>query len=676
MALAILRFEEVAGDRALFDVDLGRNRWFVYAIGDGTTERVHGIELLADPSTTSELLGPIPPEARGRTTLEVPVAAFDREKRFMQVMSFSTAERRGPAVSEVVSFHPGGHRLGPARSAAASIRRAPGGRPGRGTVPFTLVEAKSRPLYSTAFFWQALLGLLPTVIPMVAPLLGNLFKGLFGGSKGGSQEGGQAAGGAPPVPDFLQQIIELVQKPEAKEVIATLIKGATTNGAEPKPAEPVATGSSLARAQFVDGGVLTGPALAGLLTSALPALMPLLQQFANPQMMNTLLTGLSPERTIGGLTDILMDPNRRQFERLWQHTPHVGGNVLPQLLLQLGGRPSRSPVPPYRLVNSVSLAFEDLSSETVNGTSRVPFRAGHDITLTLSLMAPKPISGAELHWQVKHPITLESLAHGVVRHGRAESGRLPELTIPAAALAALPVPEDYILGVALVWKNKRRDRIGARSSVVFTWAGEYLFDRAEDAGPDESEAADEGAVAPPLEPVALSDVQGHRDFWHKVWEGSFTDDARTRRIECKYYYALEDRPGVARMQTIERRVKGERDESVLRLKTGLLLSPGALNALLPAVSEFRVLDAERLAAIGSADFRRRVAQAALARITLRGRAGERAALWVYPEVKLQRVILKRAAVVAESGQITEFAEVPVVFPVPSLAHFIATRTER
>ena len=92
--------------------------------------------------------------------------------------------------------------------------------------------------------------------------------------------------------------------------------------------------------------------------------------------------------------------------------------------------------------------------------------------------------------------------------------------------------------------------------------------------------------------------------------------------------------------------------------------------------DHRLRDAEQLRAIRSADFRRRFGQAADAHVTLRGRAGQRAALWVYPEVRLQRVILKRAREVDPNGQITAYDETAVVFPMPALAHVIGTRTER
>jgi hypothetical protein len=680
MALALLRFADTRGGEARFDVELGRNRWYVYAIGDATTEQVHGIEVLADPAVTSELIGPLPPEARGRTTLAVPVEAFSRERRFMQLMSFRTQDRIGPAVSSVTAVPPGAWRLGGGTAKAASLAPPRRLRATRGTVPFTLVEATSRGPYSTAMFWGALLSALPAIIPMVAPLVSNLLKGLMGGAGGGGDAAGGQGGGLGPITGLIEQVGQLLQKPEAKDVLQKLLGSI----AQPQAGGGTAIQSSLpgvhirptlAHAQFIDGGIITGPALAGLLGGAMPALLPMLQGMAGPGMFNTLFSGGSPERTLAGLTDLVMDPNQRQYTRLWQHTPQVGPNVLPALLVQMQTAAPTSPMPAYRRVGGVKLAFDGLVSQTVNGTARVLFRSGRDWTFAVSLATPKPISRAELHWQVKHPLTLATLAHAVVTHERLETGPLPPVVIPAATLASL-APDDYPISVALIWRNRKGERIGARQPAIITLAGEFLFDRTEDVPTDTGGSEDDAEEAKAGEPIALADVQAHRDYWHKIWEGGFTDQTHARRIECKYYYALEDRRDVARMQTIGRRAQGEQGEPVLRLKTGLLLGAEPLNALLPTLGDVPAVDAERLAALRSPDFRRRFAQAALARLTLRGRSGERAALWVYPEMKLQRVVLKRAAAVDGSGQITELAEEAVTFPMPVLAHFIATKTER
>lgn len=685
MALAILRFEGVEGDVARFEADIGHNAFFLYAVGEGTTDAVHGMQVLAAPRFTSPLRS-LAPTKRGRFALEVPLTLFDRENRHMQLMSFRNAQRHGPALSDIVS-------VGAWRQAAAaglSIARAgrslaaSSARRGR-AAPFSISEARRRPEYSTAMFWGALLGLLPQVLPAVAPLLGRLFGG--GEKPAAGAGGGGASGEAAAKPDVFDQLGALLAKPETKGLVEQLVQIFAPDAAKKPDAAAGASGSTagiaapkaLSRAQVVDGGVITGPALAGLVSSALPALLPLLQKLATPEMLNTLFANTNPQATLGGVVDVLMDPNRKQFERLWQHTPNVGPNVLPALLLQMGT--AASPIPAYRRIDAVTLSIEGLVQVAVHGIPRVAVRAGRDVELSLAVQAPRPITGAELHWQLKRLATRETVAHDVVRLERVEPGALPPVTLSSAALAALPVPDDYTLSFHLVWKRRDGERIGARRSVVLTLAGEYQFDRVEST-PAGAESA---------EPIPLADVVAYRELWHRVWEGRLAGPDHSRRIECRYYYALHDGAETARMETRQRKVRGADGRTTLRLATGLRVGAGVLARLADGLAEVgpppdeeagdgaaaaAPLDAERLAALRSPDFRARFAQAATAQVTLRGREGERCALWVYPEVKLETVILKRASAVNEAGFVTAYDEVPVRVPLPALAHFVGTRTDR
>ena len=714
MALAWLRYEGVEGAVVHFDAELGINQWYLYAIGDSEVAPEHGIGVLAAPSHTSQLFGPVTARSRGRVSFDVPTELFDRENQYMQLMSFRTGERHGPAVSPIVRVpawrtRPSGLSVptGP-RIRRVSVSRAR-------SRPFRYVEAQQSRNYSSAMFWQALIGLLPQIIPAVAPLVSNLLGGLFGGrgGGGGGTAGGGAAAGGNVLGDLINGLGALVQKPEGKALLNDILKAAGvttvaanqpavggTAGAGGTTAPPRATGTSrfmvpsgaVSRAQFIDGGVLTGPMLAGLVSTALPSLMPMLQQFASPEMMNTLLSNTSPEKTIGALTDIVMDPNRRQFERLWQHTPQVGPSVLPLLLAQMSEPKPSTPFPSFRQIPSVTLAVEGLVSTPINGTSRVVYRAGRDMTLALSLATPRPIKEATLYWYVKAAATRKTLAYGSEKRTNLESGQLASLTIAATSLSKLTQNDDYLLCLALVWKDKKGARIGTLKHSMFAWVGEYVFDRVQAAtdstappptiegevGEPTDAVADLLAApeADPNEPIPLNDTQLHRDFWHKVWEGPFTDDIRTRRIEMKYYYTLDSPSGIARLETLQKKVKGEHDEPLLRLKTGLVLSAESLNRLAATLEPSTSLSAAHLDALRAPDFRARFAQGALTRLTLRGRAGERAAVWVFPEVKMHGVVLKRADAVADDGQVTSFTEEVVRFPLMALAHVVGARTAR
>jgi hypothetical protein len=275
------------------------------------------------------------------------------------------------------------------------------------------------------------------------------------------------------------------------------------------------------------------------------------------------------------------------------------------------------------------------------------------------------------------------LARGSEKRTGITSGPMAALTIPAASLADLTLNDDYLFCVALVWKDKKGERIGTRRHGMFAYVGEYVFDRVEastDPAPAPPSADAELDLTEPApntnDPIPLSDAQAYREFWHKVWEGPFTDDVRTRRIELKYYYTLADNGSAGRLETMQKVVKGENDERMLQLKTGLAVSSDALSRLASSLEPGPSLDASQLDALRAPDFRARFAQGALTRLTLRGRAGERAAVWVFPEVKMHDVVLKHADAVADDGQVTAFGETVVRFPLMALAHVVGARTAR
>src|SRR5262245_24449917 len=103
MALAILTHEDSTGDAHRFRFDLGRNRYYAYSIGPRDRISRHGIALLAEPAHRSELLGPLPEEAEGRGDLEVPAGLLDRENNTIQLVSFRTRDRAGPAFSPLLT---------------------------------------------------------------------------------------------------------------------------------------------------------------------------------------------------------------------------------------------------------------------------------------------------------------------------------------------------------------------------------------------------------------------------------------------------------------------------------------------------------------------------------------------------------------------------------------------
>ena len=695
MALALLRLEDVDGQGVHFQVELGENAYYTYAIGDGTTERVSGLPMLSDPSFESELAGPLPPATRGRTSLTVPLDQFDHDHRHIQLMSFRNDSGHGPALSDILTV-PATSRFRRPQAVQASTRltsvtrrpkrsKAKASRRARAraaslsarTAPFYLVEATSKGRYSTGMFWQALVGMLPQLLGAAGPLLGNLVGGLFGGGGKAAAPAPASGGGgaAAPTANIADVIAAFLAKPENTKMIQQLVASAVdvplkTDAARPAAAPPPVTPAapapnvqtkSLARmssadrrlARQMDGGIISGPMIAMLLTQ----LAPLLEKFVSKETMNELLTSGTPQN----LNKIAMDwakfaadPFAAKMERLWANTPQIGPSALPGLLSEMESASSYQ-VPAYRPLKSVKLTINGLAPVLLNGSPRVVYAYGHDIQLNLSIDTPRTIGDASLHWALKHRDRDETYGSGTEELAAIEAGTLPPVVIPATAIADAPVNEPCSLCLYLVWKNKKGDYVGTERLQFVWFAGEYVYDRVEDAGGD---------------PIALNDVATHRDFWHKIWEGALTEKRRSMTVEAKYYYALD----VADTNVPLSTQKKARSSDPVRIRSGMVLGLGALAAIRDSLGATTPLAAAQRAALDSADFRNRISQAGLANVTLRGRAGERAALWVYPEVKLQNVILQQLGEVLEDGQLASFHETSVEFPLPVLFHLVGART--
>ncbi|MEL6501583.1 MAG: hypothetical protein AAFQ23_09290, partial [Cyanobacteria bacterium J06623_1] len=174
MALAILRFQENDGKNSQFTVDIGVNRFYVFAIGDRQLRRFQGLKVLDNPKFTSPLIGSLPESSRGRTMLKVPHTQFDRQNRYIQIISYRNQQRDSPAISEIIkvpvisSVGSANHNL-PAVSFSQEVDReiTMENHP-VDTVPFAYKE--TQPVSSAMFLG----GLISAIGSVAAPVMGAL----------------------------------------------------------------------------------------------------------------------------------------------------------------------------------------------------------------------------------------------------------------------------------------------------------------------------------------------------------------------------------------------------------------------------------------------------------------------------------------------------------------------
>ncbi len=629
MALAYLTFEGNDGGYRRFKIDIGKNRFYSYAIGEKESQRVDGLKMLQNRKFTSPLIGPLPESALGRAMLEIPNHHFDKDNRYVQLMSFRTKFREGPAISNIIVV----------QKSLADISELPEltfsrsdtvENPVVENVPFRYKESKM----SSAMFLNVLTSLIPKVLPHLSGLIG----GLLGGGKKGKES---------PASSLLQT----ASNPETVRLITELLKQISVSKSQSMSHSPEYSEAKIAPA----------------LLAALPSLMPLLKKVMDPETIKAILGSVSPTKVIGAVTDSVeklgklgIASHEQDLKHLRALNPGVDDPALDRLLQGMSINLSQERQLVYRRVDSVKLQFINIAPTMIYGRSRIAYLAGRDLVFPLRVDTPRPTGKAILTITIKEPTTLEIVAKQKFPLENVMSGILPiRPRLSATRLSSLNLNEDYLVCATLIWKNKSGKKIGASMTQLITLVGEYSFDRVEES----------------TELTPLNNVHRHRPFWHKSWQGSFTPELRRITFDCKYYFVLEgDRKNNGRMETLTRIEDSGFHKETRRLKSGMILSPYVLNQLIPQISAHPLLDDAQLKAIQSPDFIERFNQAARVQVKLKGSPGDSVALWNYPEVKLQQIILKKVKVTNESGHVTDFVEHPAYFPMPALVHFIGART--
>lgn len=694
MGLAIIAFDSSDNQATRFRMTLGTNRYWTYAIGDGEPISRHGIKILKNRRFTSPIMGPLSESSRGRGMIEVPNRLFDRRNQYVQLMSFRDRTLVGPAISDIYQvLKPGpGFEDSPVIEFSKEFKKVNSHRAIAShhvdTAPCNLREID----LSEAMF----LNMLGPAIQGLLPQVGNLLGPLLGGGKGG-------AGG------IVQNLLKILEKPDILKTITGLfgqaasgLAGAKSYAVRPVkrtislpgymgPANndklfahrngssrhagqsfrsrslkdiPYPPGYAVRQSQLAQAQALPLMALIPMIAKLLPTLMPAITK---------VLDGVDPNKAVKTVTESVEKIGKLGLEGQKQLMGHLE-KTLPKLaseseILKLMESLSvaQEVELPFRRIESVKLSFPNQVRHMLYGTSRVVYRYGQDLSFPLNIETPRTIGKAVLQLVLKNARTLEILDQKkwpVQKVGSGSLGTIPRL--PWSRLSSLKAGDEYIVQISLTWKNKAGNRVGTSHGLLFRLAPDYSFDHVEESG----------------ELLPLNDPTLYREFWHKVWQTTFTHDYKRQVWHCKYYYTLEsERTNNAYRETLTRLNEdaGGYKRKSGKLKSGMILSPNAIVQLIPRLNSGdlsnQMPNEDELAALMTSDFKDRFNQVASTSVKFRGKDGQNVALWTYPVVKMQRVVLKKISAADQNGQVLEMIDHPIYFPIPVMAQFIGLSSE-
>lgn len=672
MALAILEPDDLQGDvddgRRWFRYDIGSNRFFRFAVGGPERRRLDGVSLIDQPTWVSPLQGPLAESAMGRGRYAVDGAHFADDMEFVQMMSYRTATRDGPAVSAIVrARRPLPLEIAPPRLS-----------PPRLPTPMSRQRSVSTHRPSPAVAHQLSL---MSILAAIAPAIGNLLGGFGGGAPAAAAPSTPAAPAAPGAPgDVLARLAD----PATIRLLSQLVSqigglpaGASGTVAGAAPAPPAGGATATASALGYSNAMIA-PAL----LAALPALMPLLQQVLNPQTIQTVVDApnRAAQTVINGVNDVLkigVQADQNFMEHLRALNPGVDDPALDRLMESMGlGFSGGGRTANYVRTSRVRLAFDGLQSVTVAGESRILFAHDRAIVLSMRVEVPMLKSGRPAHLadptlllEVKDPV-------GLKVHNRVEvalppitgSGPIGAVTLPSDIVAGLEPGRDWLLCVALTWRAPRKaagvaraDRLGACMSTLVHIAGPLVFDGITDEG----------------EAIDLADPDRYRALWHRLWAGRFAPEAKRFDAEIDYTYIWD--PGAAEVRREDTQIRTKPAEGsvasvIARVKGGLTFSATALaEAAATLAPGTPPLDADARAALADPAVAARLGLGARVRVKFRGREGEAFALWAYPAVRRATLALVAPETILESGNITTLSPRPTPFVVPVALNVVGTR---
>ena len=603
-----------------------------------------------------------------RFSVPVPEHIFSDRNRYVQLWTYRTPDREGPAASSVLLLNmavPGANDLFPGLALSASDMKSYSFR----SSPFSYDEKD----LSEGMFWGSLLKALPGIVKTVAPVVGSL----FGGKKKPGNNNKAGGGGGKALLDSIMQVLQSISSEggqKAEEAPPTSQASSMTYMGESSEAELSQFASYCVSKDTLDI-IKDNPRQMGMVLNDSALRMGNYPRthynFSEGQVAPAAVAAVAP--LVKGILELGLKGDA-------QHNKHLERLVEllndPSLTALLASMSAPQKIRRFITDERVYIDTSALKKVELQNKLRVVYQQGETLCIPFKLASDHPNVPVRPIPRLIVQATIQDASQMVVlweKEFRVKdvpfNSVLDVIKVLPEETKNLPVNEDLKLEITAYWQSKDgRNTYGTLKNQFITLVDQLVFNRF---GQKEGDT------------LSLNDVVQHRAYWHKVWEGRL-EDARRWHIEfnTRYYYAVdlkEDEPAhldtkikiVDRDNTSE---SSDRRKVRAKMKAGMELTLEMLNELLPennrqALSEAQ-LDALRTPELGSY-----LNQMAEAQFEFKGRQDETASLWVYPEIDMHTVHLLRSDQVDKNGQVTEMSEEAVVFPRPSVLHFIGTKVE-
>jgi len=682
MALAFLDLAGWDRGRLRFTIDTGTNSYYQLKVGRRAGQR-DGFAWLDDVYLTTPIRKNDAGGSLLKTTKDVaiPATRFDHDDIYVQLVSYKTPDGKAAAYSRVVRVPSAPNAVGlpgmpltPTLSLSTSMSTTD-----TFQTPRRIPCPHSPDEYAEQASIEDVLGqIIKAAGPVVLDLLGNKDKA---GAAGAGKPGESGDSGSP------AGILSFLLK--------TLLGG--LGGASPAGGTPgkvvgqsLSIDTTLAENRFAmaRNTQLAKPFIFGiddaLIGTVLGPFIKILPELANAANQGRIQEKQADNKLV---TDALSEVNRRmlmeQLLQAKQNQPDL--NQLLQMLqqaqasaagpskgqsLSLGASLTATPS------NRAALAFVAADALPFNGTPRLLFVKGHDLEFKLRFTVAAPVPKAPLPRAI---VTLtfkcgKGEQHWVtvtLKQRNVAANSVLTLSVPKSDADRLPAHKVIPVIAEIRWPSSGGHPVSATGSTEIVLVDKYFMRERGQAIPGERE---------------LTDMSRFRAFWNKIWEAPSLgsaggDQKRLWALDADARYLVLVSPERSSNGLMETKLKATPDDTDSltsktegKMKAGIELSVTEVNKLCSLWDGQSPLDADHLAAFKSHSVARAANGEFLTNIKLRGRAAERAMVYVVPVFQLIEFTLGKVEKIDDCGQVIAASDEKVRFPMAVAARVLGLKS--
>lgn len=750
MALAFLQYRGRSEGNYVFQADIGTAKFFKYVLAEkrkklkvGTNEFIEVLTENKMVSKLHQLNDAMNKLNNGSFPLKIPENEIKDNTRYVQLYSFTDRATKVPTISNIIRLYPlvGRTNEGKSLSYGSSLKN---GHKNDITMQQMLVKNKEfryrEPQLSKVMFWNAIINALPAIVEHAAPIIGSLLKD----SKSNPSTSEKATEESNRTTQVVNKVIEVLQAISSNTVAPSTVVSNGVAGASPSeqtenidPVEPTQSFKTISLTRLSSAYSLEADTLIGLkpilekilspeailsigdepqklflaikdavqktevsgseevpnnseekyskakiapaLLAALPALMPVIEKALDPKLIEAI--GDQPVKLFKAIGDSVLKMNEQELKHLEAINPGVdSADDIAKLLqgMSISTSKHQEDIIKFNMIKNLNIDFINTKTVPFKNKERVLYAKNQRIAIPFKISSNtgmpinKTLKQSIIQILVKDVGTMELVFRKNINLLNVDiSGDINEAFLTAEETQGIPCNTELKFELSYIWKSNKNENIGVFKSHYVHFIESYVFDRiGEQIG----------------EPHLFNDINVHRNYWHKMWEGGFSESSRWQvAFDLKYYYLLDlKNKDISRLET-RKSITNDNVESGgehpkrrkvhAKLKSGTEFGLQALNNMLTLLSQ-PPLEESFLKVLAKSDIEKSFQQVSRIRLEMKGREGDTSTLWSYPEISLHKLHLSQIGDVDSYGQVIRLLPLEKIIPKPHFIHFIGTTSER